>query len=197
MKKYVIKESELKTVIKEIIAEELSNLDEGWGRALGNTAKLAGVGAVSPLTLAQMGFIKANNLILGKDTLKSTVRDFVGPKQQKATQTDLNNVEQTYGKPETVAGLGKKLEKKMPITVDNFLGTDKNVNFGRHYYEVGQRSGANNTKWAGKLAEAQANVSNARRQNRTNRYVNQWYKQLKQWLEARDKAYEQYIRNRK
>lgn len=196
MKKYVIKESELKSVIKEIIAEELSNVDESLGRALGNTAKLGAVGAVSPLTLAQMGFVKANNLLMGKDSLRGTVRDFVGPKQQ-ATQTDLNNVEQTYGKPETVAGLGKKLERKMPITVEDFLGTGKDVNFGRHYYEEGQRGGSNNTKWAGKLAEAQRSVDNARRQNRANRYANQWYKQLKQWLEARDKAYEQYIRNRK
>ena len=218
MSKYILKESELRSIIKEAVEEELSRtLNEGFwhglGSALKNTAKIAALGTVAPGLLAQKGVLKTNDILGGNSTVAGTIGDFFGmnggnqtgkgsatkdgkktpAERQKEIRQNTATIRREYGEPETEAGLNKKLNPKRQIIVTDFLGSGEDANFGRHYYEKGQDS--NTSVWGKKLADANTDITNYGNPRRNNRYVRDYYRSFKKWLEERDKAYEAFIKS--
>ena len=194
MNKYVIKESELRAVIEGVIMEEFNEgLKNTLGSALKNTAKTAALGAVSPGALAQKAFVKVGNVINGDASLVGGVKKFFGNDQN---QNVSNQVRSEYGEPETEGMIGKKLVRKRPIIVANFLGGGDDVNFGRHYYEVNQES--ERSVWGRKLAQAGRDVNyTATSPGGRRRRIRYYQKLFAKWLNDRDRAYEEYVRNRR
>ena len=90
MANYIIKESELKTVINEIVAEEVSKcLNEGLLKGLLNTALLAGRSVVDPFGAA--GKIYTNLSKLGMPGRGSSYGDGYwksSEKKKKKKKTD-------------------------------------------------------------------------------------------------------------
>jgi hypothetical protein len=218
MAKYVIKESQLKSAIKKIIAEELNEgLPGAIGNALMHTAKTAALGAFAPSILAQNAFEKSNNIINGSDTVVGTVDDFFGgnigagestraqdgksgvqkDKEKGKKNTGLSDrdvaiIKRKYGEPETRGGLGKRLERKISYDQVNFLEHGKLARLGMHYPEV------NNTVWAKKIEEATAAINRVEQSGgNVNWYLRQHAIRLRNWLNERDKAYEKYIKMKK
>ena len=144
MVKYIFKESELSSVLKKIITEEINNaINEGVFKALGNAAmNTAAFGAkalLSPLTAGGSVIKKMGNIVNGDDTIGGTVSDFFGGPATGSTSSsssggsarktraqrqseryranrDLNF---EYGKPEMVPGFCRrmKLDKRTEIVV--------------------------------------------------------------------------------
>lgn len=207
MAKYVLKESELYSVLSEIITEELSNaLDEGFiGNVFKGAGRLAGNGLVAALNPG--GAVKSvydymlnpNKTIVGtvRDTLRSNgttnkntqTGKSTKPKtrQEKAQEKtrSLNRLKYNYGEPETdvVFGGRRKLRKER-IIVNNFLGTNEDKDFGTHYVEKNQNS--DNSFWSRKLREAEEEVNTNRNPRRAIRVVT---RELNDWLKERDEAY--------
>lgn len=64
--KYILKESELRSMLEGIIKEELDKtINEGIGTALWNTAKNAGLGVVAPALLAKKYALTMHHIING------------------------------------------------------------------------------------------------------------------------------------
>ena len=121
MAKYILRESELRTMIEDIVAKEVSNiLNEGIGSAIGsaigNTLKYGALGVVAPTMLAGKAFSKANGIVNGNDTILGTVKDYFGggngssngSRRQTRSQKQSEryragrDVSFEYGRPETV-----------------------------------------------------------------------------------------------
>ena len=111
MSKYIIKESELRFLIKETVTEELN---EGLGSALWNTAKYATLGTFLPGVLAAKTVGKVSDILGGKDTITGTVSNFFGgdsktrAEKQRERLASTRNISFEYGRPETVPGWGKR-----------------------------------------------------------------------------------------
>lgn len=201
MNKYVIKESELRSIIEMAVANELIN--EGLGHALLKTAGYAALGALAPGVLANKGIMKANDILGGNSTIGGTLNDFFGGNANgyrkgssdwsRSKKNTARYVKREYGEPATEAGLRKHLEGKTRIVEEDFLGSGEEADFGRHYREVNQD--ADNSMWRRKLKRAEEAINNVQNQNKVDKYRRQYYKLLKEWLDERDKAYEAYIKS--
>ena len=83
MAKYIIKESELRSVINTIVTKELSEvlnesvLGHVLGSALKNTLKYGALAAAAPALLANKGLKKGNDIVNNGDTVTDTVKDFL------------------------------------------------------------------------------------------------------------------------
>ena len=205
MTKYILKESELYSVLSEIITEELSNaLDEGFiGNVFKGAGRLAGNGLVAALNPG--GAVKSvyDYMLNPNKTIIGTVRDTLGSngttnkntqtgkstktRQEKAQEKtrSLNRLKYNYGEPETdVAFGGRRKIRKERIIVNNFLGTNEDKDFGTHYVEKNQNS--DNSFWSRKLREAEEEVNTNRNPRRAIRVVT---RELNDWLKERDEAY--------
>ena len=209
MKKYTLTEKQLYVVLERVISEELqSAINEGvLGNVLKNTALMGAKAVTMPFTSAGRLTTGVNDIIFGKKNPVDSIKSFVGPvgnnqknnaKRDTASQ-NYKTIKGNFGEPETEVGLGRKLERKKPIVVQNFLGSGRDVNFGKHYYEKNQDAVDSNgnplSVWGKKLKDAETEINNARRQNRVGRYVQQYYQDFKKWLNERDIAYENWIKN--
>lgn len=216
MTKYIIKESELRSIIKEAVIKELNegnflrSLGSGLAHGTLNAAKLAGLGLVAPGILAQKATLKANDILGGSSTVGGTLNDFFGwgsgkgsstrnggksltpNKKNKETPKNLRIIKKEYGEPETEAGLGKKLNGKRPLIVTNFLGSGEDVDFGRHYFERGQNLPG--SVWNKRLERAEEDLSTVTDPRKLTKFRKEHYKEFKKWLEKRDKVYEIYIK---
>lgn len=182
MAKYIIKESELRSIIKSAVKEELN---EGLGHAALKTLGYAALGAISPGILAQKAFVKGGNILTGNDTITGSLRDFWGydsdKKKRSERMSDLQyeeSIARKYGQPKTVPrtiGNREKLADKVQFT-SNVFG-----NLGRHYEDC-------DGFWAAKLKKEEEEVNNnpSLLKSRTRR--------LKVWLEMRDEEYESLIK---
>ena len=166
-----------------------------------NTAFGAAKGVVSPLSLAGDIFTKGFDFLNG-DTLKTngnwgtyTNRGIVANSGTKKTNFNVYQARREFGEPETVSDLGRELEKKRPIVVQDFLGGGQDVNFDRHFYERNQA--ANNSVWNRKLAEAAAKVNSASNERKARRYRKEYLRRFKDWLNERDEVYQEYIKQAK
>ena len=203
MAKYIIKESELRSVLSEIITEELSSVVNE--SLLGTIGKL-GYYTLNPSALAsRVGTSIANGTVardtmntlgglgigrmLGKQTATGKNNNGTKPKtrQEKAKEKrrNLNILKYNYGEPETdVVFGGRRKIRKQRIIVNNFLGTDESKDFGTHYVEKNQNS--ENSLWSKKLKEAEEEVSTNNNPRRAIRVVS---RELNDWLKERDEAY--------
>ena len=159
MAKYIFKESELSSILNNIIMEEINkSINEGVFKALGNAAlNTAAFGAkamLSPLTAAGSVISKLSNITNGNDTIGGTVSDFFGgpatgsssssssggSRRQTRSQKQSEryragrDVSFEYGRPETIPGWGNrlKLDKKTEIVVPEEVldNTGKCVQWG-------------------------------------------------------------------
>lgn len=193
--KYILKESEFRSLIKEAVAEELN---EGFRHALGsallNTAKYAALGAVAPGALAGKGILKANNILTGNDTIGGTIKGFFGDdsktkaEKQRERLMGTKNISYEYGRPETVPGFGgrtKLAQKSEIVAPDTKRGIDWGE-FGEHYHDEGDRA------WKRKFADVENSFirNGSKNQNRYKRI-------LVDWLKDRDRDYEIYIKTQK
>jgi hypothetical protein len=209
--KYILKEGELRSVIKEAVAEVLNeSLKHALGSALLNTAKYAALGAVAPGMLANKGILKANNILAGNDTIAGTVKDFFGgdstnsrngsrktkSEMQKDRLSSTKNISYEYGRPETVPGLGRrdKLAPKSEIVAPQSTNGIEWGNFGRHYHDEGDRV------WNRKVADCEAALirnSQGRSEARVVTLQKRYKRKLVDWLKDRDRDYEIYIKSQR
>lgn len=218
MAKYIIKESELRSVIQEAVKEEFTEmLNEGEflrraGNAVWNTAKIGALSVLAP-GLAGAKFVKDTSDILnGNKTIGGMARSLTGKDNSRASGTnktrretrmekqrsrlsDTRAVSFEYGKPETVPGLGKRnrLAKKRDMT----LPIESEIewgDFGRHYHDEGDRM------WFRKIIDTERQIArNTEGANDRRRAIlmRRYKKRLVDWLKARDKDYVTYIKNQR
>ena len=98
MAKYIFKESELKSILEDIIKEEIENLDEGLLRNIthtaGSIAKTAALGAIAPHKLAGNIYSSYMDMIMGKKRPLDPLRDFfISQKPDKVSYTKRGNKE--------------------------------------------------------------------------------------------------------
>lgn len=220
MVKYIIKESELRSMIKKVVEEEISyKINEGVWNALKsaglNTLKTAAKGIVAPSMLAQDAVKKIGNISMGNDTITGTISDFFGGNSSStAGKTSRNkskaekrrdrvlaskDVSYEFGKPETVPGLGRrvKLDRKSEITAPPYDQKRKTGctlewgEFGAHYHDEGDRM------WNKKIMDTERTLIRVSRgdQNRLERFQRKYKRALVDWLKERDRAYENYIKS--
>lgn len=206
--KYVLKESELVSIFETIIKEELDNaLNEGIGKTLWNTVKGAAHLAISPYTAVAGGMDKIDKYFSG-ERVGSTGGSSGGNGSGSNSSTSKNNsrsrsrenrprefhtrnqVIREYGEPATVGFMGRRLERRQPVRVENFLGSGQAVNFGRHYVERNQDDAG--SVWNARLDRAAANIAAAGGNPRRN--IRQYRRLVDEWLNERDVAYEQYVK---
>jgi hypothetical protein len=216
MAKYIIKESELRSAIKKVIAEELAaTVEEGIARSIGNalknTAKTAVKGAIAPSILAQDIIKKTADITDGKDTITGTISNFFGgssgssgsksqsmsrrERKAKAQRDRLSagkSVSGEYGKPETYPGIGRrtKLAGKSEMT----LPQNSSINwgsFGRHYHDEGDRM------WFRKVLDTENSIARVCRGDaaKMDRLQRRYKRRLVDWLKERDMEYENYIKS--
>jgi len=216
MGKYIIKESELRSAIKKVVAEELNeSLTHALGSALWNTAKYAALGAVAPGVLAQKGVVKTADILGGNSTIGGTVSDFFGGKsgpssssgKGKKTKSEKQrdrlmaskNVSYEYGRPETTPGIGRrdKLAPKSEIFAPDSENGGSGIewgSFGRHYHDEGDRA------WNRKVIDYEKALlrnSQGRSEAQVATLIRRYKRRLVDWLKDRDRDYEIYIKNQK
>ena len=193
-------------MIEQIVMEEVSQLNESrFWRGVGSLAlkagKAAALTAISPATMGDRVVRKAFNTVTGKEPLFNLNGTSARNGSQTKTSTtgktyynssNIYSIRHEFGTPETVAGMGKKLEKPQEMREQNFLGTGLDVKFGKHYLELDQTK--ENSVWSKKLKEAQEGLENARNQDKIRKYTKQYVDVLKDWLNERDRAYENYVK---
>lgn len=218
MAKYILRESELRTMIEDIVAKEVSNiLNEGIGSAIGsaigNTLKYGALGVVAPTMLAGKAFSKANGIVNGNDTILGTVKDYFGggngssngSRRQTRSQKQSEryragrDVSFEYGRPETVPGWGRrvKLDRKSEITVPPYDQNKKTGctldwgEFGEHYHDEGDRM------WNRKIIDTERTLIRVSHgdQSKLEKYQRKYKRALVDWLKERDRAYENYIKS--
>lgn len=96
--KYILKESELKSILEDIIKEEIENLDEGLLRNIGHTAgsiaKTAALGAIAPHKLAGNIYSSYMDVVMGKKKPLDPLRDFfISQKPDKVSYIKRGNKE--------------------------------------------------------------------------------------------------------
>ena len=217
MVKYILKESELKAMLYDIINEELSRVDEGFnlGTTLKNTAKTvvknAALGALAPGAVVGNALNKTDNILTGKDSLTRDIKNFFGGNSSSAggsnsiSRPEGNNsvpsngvgknangrtdLTSEYGVPET--SMSNKLLRKRTIDVENFPIEGHAVNFGRHFYEKNQDS--QYSAWSKKLQQARNEIAQAPEAEMA-RTTKKCVRALNKWLDARDKFYINYVK---
>ena len=195
MAKYILKESELRSAIDKIVAEEVSNvINEGFWQGLKNaawnTAKLGAKSLIAPSLVGQDIVKKTSDIAMGKDTITGTVNRFfqgnAGAQNAKKSKRETSladmeyeeRIEKKYGRPVTTSkliGRKEKLAGKVRFQ-DEVFG-----NLGRHYQD---EDGVWTKLLENKKQEVQTRP-NARRR------LARW---LKMWLDERDARYEDLIK---
>ena len=195
MAKYIFKESELRSAIDKIVAEEISNvINEGFWQGLKNaawnTAKLGAKSLIAPSLVGQDIVKKTSDIAMGKDTITGTVNRFfqgnAGAQNAKKSKRETSladmeyeeRIEKKYGSPVTtpkLIGRKEKLAGKVRFQ-DEVFG-----NLGRHYQD---EDGVWTRLLENKKQEVQTRP-NARRR------LARW---LKMWLDERDARYEDLIK---
>lgn len=205
MPRYIIKESELRSVIKKVVTEELNEgLTRALGNALLNTAKYAAIGAIAPGALAQKGVLKAADILGGKSTIGGTVSDFFGSNGKTRAQRDSEkvlaskNIAYEYGKPEVVPSWGNrvKLDEKSEIVAPPYDERKRTGcmlpwgSFGVHYHDEGDRT------WNRLIVDKEKAILRVSGDNESkrNNLLRKYKKKLVEWLNDRDKAYRKYIK---
>ena len=200
MDKYIIKESELRSVINTVVAKELSAvlnesaLGHMLGSALKNTLKYGALGAVSPALLANKGLKKGNDIVNNGDTVTDTVKNFFGLndrdnyrksniENKKENESEFNE----YGTPVVVPYSNKlKLADKEDFTVSS-NNSKNNIewgSFGLHYRDK------NNVAWNKKLNEAETYFVRRSNDGSPDILKNRLKRSLIEWLDKRDTFYE-------
>lgn len=207
MGKYIIKESELCSVIHDIITEELTNrLNEGFWKTLGKVATTAAVGAVAPTYLVQRAANKASGVINRGETLfkrgGTSSSGGNGSRNRRLSRSERQNnrfkasrsINNEYGPPETTPGLGHRirLDKKrdMDLPSSHNQGIDWG-DFGQHYHDEGDRA------WYRKILDTERSLIRVSHgdQNRQNRLQKRYKRRLLDWLKERDNSYKVYIKD--
>lgn len=217
MVKYILRESELRTMIENIVAEEVSNiLNEGIGSAIGsaigNTLKYGALGVVAPTMLAGKAFSKANGIVNGNDTVWGTVKDYFGNgngssggssrktrgQKQNERLSNGRNISYEYGKPEVVPSWGNrvKLDDRREVLAPPYDEKKKTGcrlpwgSFGEHYHDEGDRM------WNRMITDKESSILRVSGDNEDKkaRLLKKYKKILTDWLKARDKAYKIYIK---
>lgn len=94
MMKYILKESELRSMIDDIVREEFNNaINEGIGTGIWNTVKNAGLGVVAPSLLAQKYAATMNQIINGNrgNPISNTVdviKDYFGNSREEKAKRE-------------------------------------------------------------------------------------------------------------
>ena len=195
MTKYILKESELRSIINKIVTEEVSkSINEGFWQgiknAAWNTAKLGAKGLIAPSLVGQDIVKKTSDIAMGKDTITGTVSRFfqgdAGTQKSKKSSRETSladmeydeRIEKKYGRPATtpkLIGRKEKLAGKVRFQDDVF------GNLGRHYQDE-------DGVWT-KLLEKKKEEVQTRPNSR--RRLTRW---LKMWLDERDAKYEELIK---
>lgn len=208
--KYILKESELKSMLEDIIKEELN---EGFlgniGRGLWNTAKHTALGAAEAVVNPGKGFGKifqnTNDVLSGNKSLGQAIGWNTQGKEDRTSQVlkkkkeeraekkenarlGAGRIETEYGQP-LMAANGKRLENKQPMVAENFLDSGQEVNLGMHYLEDNQ-NGAN-SYYKLFLNKLKNNYDIVRASPKR---LDSYRKVLEKWLDKRDKAYEEYVK---
>ena len=217
MGKYILKESELRALISEAVAEEVNalinegvtgNVLRGLGNAALNTAKFGARFLVDPMGATSKALVGIGNVATGEKSVVDPVKSFFnGPfdgrgnatirTRNNSRSTKVENfgnaslIKREFGEPETKGIMSKKLETPQKILITDFLGSGREVDFGKHYLEHNQSD--RKSVWSRKLQRAQERLSGARNQNEAQKYIRLFAKQLKEWLKERDEAYKNYI----
>lgn len=201
-----MKESELASVLQEIITEEVAKaIDEGligkaWNLAK-NTAAFGAKTVLSPFTAAGDVFKKAVDISTGDFSAgggssssgrRSSNNSGTGRKSRKQTRAerqrsrlaDTRGISYEYGRPETIPGWGRRarLAPKTQITPPNTNNGIDWGEFGNHYHDEGDRA------WNRKFTDIENSfIRNGRR------HQNRYKRILVDWLKNRDRAYKTYI----
>ena len=217
--KYVIKESELKTGLKEIGTEEIKKrVNESISNALTNTLKAGALTLLDPAGSVGRAYSHTLGLLNGKESISNDIKNFFGNGSStnlphKKTKFDKQRdrlaasrgVSYEYGKPETIPGrrnkikLVKKSEFLVPVVEPNENGqyttfgsrTGDWGSFGKHYHDVEDRM------WQRIFTEKEnALIRNSRGDERKMERLKPRYKKiLIKWLKSRDRDYELYAAN--
>ena len=206
MAKYILKESELRAVISEAVAEELGALlNEGLPTALGNTLNSGALGVFAPAILAGKALKKTDAIFNGQDTITGTIRDYFGAggkdssgrrlsksERQRQKFADRRSISYEYGRPETVPGMfGRtKLAKKEEIAALDLGHGIVWGSFGKHYRDEGDRA------WTRVVTDKENSLirNSSGNPSRQARLQRRYKRILLDWLKDRDKAYETYIK---
>lgn len=222
MSKYILKESELRSAIRKVVAEELNeSLGHALGSALLNTAKYAALGAIAPGALANKGIMKTNDILFGNDTIGGTISDFFGgdskssstsggktgkskSERQRNRMMATRSISYEYGRPETVPGWGNglKLDKKTEIMVPEEVLDDKGkcVQWGSKTGQWGSFGkhyhDEGDRMWQRVFKDKEnALIRNCRNdQSKLERLKRKYKRILLDWLKDRDRAYEEYTK---
>lgn len=213
MAKYIIKESELRSAIEKIVAEEIA-MNEGLGHALGSALKnslgVATKAVLAPNMLAQDAIEKTHGILSGEDTITRTVSNFFGgdsgkggsggsgkgkrtkAEKQRERLSAGRGISSEYGRPETYPGLGRRtrLDKKSEIVAPS-QSTVEWGSFGRHYHDEGDRM------WNRKVLDTENALIRASRGDavRQAKLQRRYKRILVDWLKDRDRDYEIYIKS--
>lgn len=207
--KYILKESELREIIREAVEEELKqtlSLNEGIGRALGGLMKV-GAGIAFPMYGVSKFLNKAyefpnwggssSNSIFKTGSKTSKEQGQAGRKSKAERQRERaiagRSISYEYGRPETVPGIGRRtrLANKSEITAPQTNSGIDWGTFGRHYHDEGDRV------WNRKINDTEnALIRNSRGNERRMRILQRRYKRiLIDWLKDRDREYKTYIQS--
>ena len=211
MTKYILKESELESMIAKIIMEEASRVDEGRGffRSLGKLAFDTGRLFLNPYAAAGRGLEK----LAGGEPVKSLAgigagaavagaassRKLKGKRDRKKLGDNskideckkfIHEVNAEFGEPEMSGALSNKLASKQIMNIPNFLGTGSAVSFGGRYLEKSQFSPSSH--WSKKYAKAEKIVAKEKDSTRAIELAKEFQKEFAEWLEERDEAYVDY-----
>ena len=99
MAKYILKESELRSMIDDIVREEFNNaINEGIGTGIWNTVKNAGLGVVAPSLLAQKYAATMNQIINGDrgnpiSNTADVIRDYFGNSKEDKAKKEAKKAE--------------------------------------------------------------------------------------------------------
>lgn len=199
MTKYILKESELRSIIGNIVSEELNTaVNEGLLGTLKNVAGTAAKVAITPFTAAGDAFTKTSNFLAGNSPTGGSSRSTSNSKAKTASEkqrerlTASKSVGYEYGKPEVIPSWGNrlKLDSKREITAPENSQLEWG-SFGRHYHDEGDKM------WNRVLLNKESTIIRLSRgdQKKTERLQRKYKKILVGWLKDRDVAYETYIKS--
>lgn len=200
MVKYILKESELRSMINSIVAEELNNvINEGIGSVLKNTAGMAAKTVLSPFASAGDMFSKATDVLTGKDTISNATGHFFNGRdgktkaqRQSERLAASKNISYEYGKPEVVPSWGNrlKLDTKREIVAPENSQLEWG-SFGKHYHDE-------DDKMWNRMVMSKENAImriSGQNENKIARLQKKYKKILIGWLKDRDANYEVYIKS--
>ena len=208
MGKYIIRESELCSVIHDIVAEELSNaINEGF---VGTVLKTGAKAVFAPTTLVQGAADKFNRVInKGEPIFKGAgktsgvgSRSGSSSRSKRLSKSEKQSnrfrasryISYEYGRPETVPGLGRRIrldaKRDMDLPATHNQAIDWG-DFGKHFHDEADDA------WYRKVLNTENTLIRVSRgnQNRQDRLIRKYKKGLVDWLKERDKAYRIYVKD--